>query len=250
MRARKRILVVEDELPIRRGLADALIFAGFSPVEAASCDEARRAVEAGTFDLALVDLVLPGGSGLLVVDHARKLQPGLPIIAVTALGAEEERVDGLQRGVDDYVVKPFSVRELLARITAVLRRSAERSTAPRELVLGELTIDLARREVRSGDTVTLLSEREGELLTYLVQHAGRAVSRDELMQHVWRLEPGAVATRTIDMTVSRLREKTGGDALIRTLRGKGYVLKTSGAEARLGPSPDLSPFHRERRETN
>jgi DNA-binding response OmpR family regulator len=228
MGARKRILVVEDELPIRRGLADALIFAGFSPAEAGTCDEACRAVEHTTFDLALVDLVLPGGSGLSVIERARKFQPGLPIIAVTALGAEDQRIEGLTRGADDYVVKPFSVRELLARITAVLRRSAERSTAPRELNLGPLTIDLSRREVRAGSAVTPLSEKEGELLCYLVQHAGRAVSRDELLRHVWRLEPGAVATRTIDMAVSRLREKTGGDALIRTLRGKGYVL-ASGA---------------------
>ncbi|MBL8909323.1 MAG: response regulator transcription factor [Archangium sp.] len=231
MGARRRILVVEDETAIRLGLVDALQFAGFSATEAASAPEAMRVVEGATFDLALVDLVLPGGSGLSVVAHARKVQPGVPIIAVTALGSEEQRIEGLNRGVDDYVVKPFSVRELLARISAVLRRSAERSDAPREIRVGAVTIDLARREVRERGEVTPLSERETELLSYLTQNAGRAVSRDELLRHVWHLEPGGVATRTIDMTVSRLREKTGGDSLIRTLRGKGYLLATAG-EAR------------------
>jgi DNA-binding response OmpR family regulator len=174
--AARRILVVEDDAAIRRGIVDALRFAGHEPHEAATFADAVKQVSSGSFDLLLLDLVLPGGTGLEVMARARAVQPTVPVIAVTALGAEADRVGGLTRGADDYVVKPFSLKELLARIDAVLRRSAER---PSDVVLLEVPgaqVDLARRELRhEKGGRTELSERECELLGYLARHQiGRA----------------------------------------------------------------------------
>jgi DNA-binding response OmpR family regulator len=208
-------------------VVDALRFAGYEPREAGTFADAVKQVSEGTFDLVLLDLVLPGGSGLEVMARARASQPSLPVIAVTALGTEADRVGGLTRGADDYVVKPFSLKELLARIDAVLRRSAERPSDVALLEVPGAQVDLARRELRyaKGGRADL-SEKECELLGYLARHRGRAISRDELLQRVWRLEPSSVTTRTIDMTVARLREKLGGDGegVVLTVRGKGYML--------------------------
>jgi len=227
--AAKRILVVEDDKAIRTGIVDALRFAGYEPFEAATFSQAVEQVERVTFDLLLVDLVLPGGSGLEVMGRARKAQPGVPVIAVTALGTEEARVDGLKLGADDYVVKPFSLRELIARVEAVIRRSAERPSDVRAVPVPGGSVDLSRREVRFNDGRRVeLSERECELIAYLARNAGRAVSRSELLQRVWRLDTSGVSTRTIDMTVARLREKIGDDEArphtILTVRGTGYML--------------------------
>lgn len=225
--APRRILVVEDDGAIRRGIVDALRFAGHEPCEAGTFAEAVKQVNESRFDLLLLDLVLPGGSGLEVMARARKAQPTVPVIAVTALGTEGDRVGGLTQGADDYVVKPFSLKELLARIDAVIRRSAERPTDVALLEVPGAQVDLARREVRHAKGGrTELSEKECELLGYLARNAGRAISRDELLQRVWRLEPSSVTTRTIDMTVARLREKLGdeGEGVVLTVRGKGYML--------------------------
>lgn len=230
--AARRILVVEDDAAIRRGVIDALRFAGYEPFEAATYADALKQVALRTHDLLLLDLVLPGGSGLDVMTKARQAQPAVPVIAVTALGSEGDRVGGLARGADDYVVKPFSLKELLARIEAVLRRSAERPSDVQTISVPGARVDLERREVRhrSGELVEL-SERECELLGYLARNPGRAISRDELLQRIWKLEPSSVTTRTIDMTVARLREKLGegGERAIVTVRGKGYMLGLSGS---------------------
>jgi DNA-binding response OmpR family regulator len=220
--------VVEDDSAIRRGIVDALRFAGFEPLEAVTFDDAVAAATRGPCDLMLLDLVLPGGSGLDVMAHARRGRPTLPVIILTALGQEDDRVHGLARGADDYVVKPFSVRELLARVDAVMRRTAERPADVTSLDLDTGTADLARREARFADGRRVeLSEKECELLRYLAAHRGRAVSRDELLERVWRLS-STITTRTIDMTVMRLREKLGDDGeapkLVLTVRGKGYML--------------------------
>lgn len=222
--APRRILVVEDDAAIRRGIVDALRFAGYEPTEAATFPEAIAKVSQ-SYDLLLLDLVLPGGSGLEVMAKARKAHPTVPVIAVTALGSEGDRVGGLAQGADDYVVKPFSLRELLARIDAVIRRSAERPSDVAQLSVPGAQVDLARREVRyqSGERADL-SERECELMGYLARNPGRAISRDELLQRIWKLEPSSVSTRTIDMTVARLREKLGAEGTILTVRGKGYML--------------------------
>jgi len=228
--AARRILVVEDDASIRRGIADALRFDGYEPLEAADHDSGLREAVRAPCDLMLLDLVLPGGDGLHILEQARLARPTLPVIVLTARGAEDDRVAGLKLGADDYVVKPFSVRELLARVEAVLRRSAERSAGPVEVAFEGGTADLLRAEVRfDNGSREELSEREIALLRYLAANPGRAVSRDELLERVWRLPSNAVRTRTIDMHVVRLREKLRDPAesprVVRTVRGRGYMLE-------------------------
>jgi DNA-binding response OmpR family regulator len=149
------------------------------------------------------------------------------VILLTARGEESDRVRGLKDGADDYVVKPFSIRELLARVDAVLRRSPERPVDVAEVAIPGGLVDLGKREIRFADGKRVeLAEREADLLRYLVVNPDRIVSRDELLSRVWGVNPRAVETRTIDMHVARLREKLRDDGarprLLLSLRGKGY----------------------------
>ena len=224
----KRILVVEDDSAIRRGLVDALQFAGYEVLEAANGQDGLRLALRSTFDLLLLDLILPGLSGFEILEAAHAARPTLPVIILTARGEEADRVKGLRLGADDYVVKPFSVRELLARVEAVLRRSPERPKSVSKIPLPDGMADLERCEVRFHDGQrSELSEREVELLGYLAGHAGRAISRDEILQRVWRLDPKRLETRTIDMHIANLREKLHDDPaeprVLLTVRGKGYM---------------------------
>ncbi len=224
----RTILTVEDDSAIRRGVVDALEFAGFRVLEAANGDAGIEAAVRQDYDLLLLDLVLPGKSGLEILREVRRTRPTQPVIILTARGEENDRVEGLRCGADDYVVKPFSVKELLARVEAVLRRSPERPTDVELVELPTARIDFARRQIKHHDgTRVELSEREVELLRYLVNHRGRAIARDELLSNVWRISPQGVSTRTIDMHVARLREKLGDQSdvpqLLVTVRGKGYM---------------------------
>jgi DNA-binding response OmpR family regulator len=230
----KRVLVVEDDSAIRQGLVDALQFAGYEVLQAATGNDGMTQALRATFDLLLLDLILPGPSGFEILEAVHEARPTLPVIILTARGEEGDRVKGLRLGADDYVVKPFSVRELLARVEAVLRRSPERPTEVSKLPLPKGVADLARCEVRFKDGGRAeLSEREVELLRYLASHAGRAISRDELLQRVWRLDPKRLETRTIDMHVAHLREKLRDDPenprVLLTVRGRGYMLAVSEA---------------------
>lgn len=236
------ILVIEDDPAIRRGLADALAAAGYTAHEAADGGSGLDLACSLDLDLVLLDLILPRRDGLEVLKTLRGVRPILPVIVLTARGEEEDRVEGLQLGADDYVVKPFSVRELLARVQAVLRRSPERPTDVAELPLPGGVADLERREVRLEDGCRrALSEREVELLRYLACNPRRAVSREELMARVWGIDPRGVTSRTIDMHVARLREKLepepGTPRVLLTVRGKGYMLslETSGSNGRKEP---------------
>jgi DNA-binding response OmpR family regulator len=226
---RKRILVVEDDPAIRRGLIDALSFAGYATQEANDGTAGLAAALESECDLLVLDLVLPGRGGLEVLRELRAMRRGLPVIILTARGSEDDRVRGLALGADDYVVKPFSIKELLARIEAVLRRAPERPRAVRRLEFEGGLADLERHEVAFDDGGRCeLSERERELLHYLACHAGRAVSRDELLARVWGLDPAGITTRTIDMHIARLREKLRDDTsrprIVLTVRGQGYML--------------------------
>ncbi len=223
-----RILTIEDDPAIRRGIVDALRFAGYGVLEAADADSGRQVALGSEIDLVLLDLVLPRGDGLAILREIRRLRPTLPVIILTARAQEADRVRGLEDGADDYVVKPFSVRELLARVEAVLRRSPGRPTDVSRVVIRGGEIDLLRREIRFADGERVeLSERESELVRYLAIHRGRAVSREEILSNVWRISPRGVTTRTIDMHVARLREKLQDDpqtpAILLTVRGKGYM---------------------------
>ncbi len=231
----RRILVVEDDAAIRRGIVDALRYAGYDTIESGDGTEGGGIARAADLDLVILDVVLPGASGFDILADVRRCRPTLPVIMVTARGAEADRVHGLEHGADDYVVKPFSARELLARVEAVLRRSAARPLDVRELELAGRRIDLARREVVLPDgTARALSERETEILRYLACNPDRAVPRDELLQSLWGLDPKSVQTRTVDMHIARLREKLDAkaDDAIVTVRGTGYMLAGGGEKAR------------------
>lgn len=224
----KAILVVEDDPSVRQGLVDSLDYAGYRVISAARGDEARNLMLAMDLDLVLLDVVLPGADGFELLEELRRSRPRLPVIMVTARGAEGDRVRGLKNGADDYVVKPFSSTELLARVEAVLRRSAERPHDVRALTLDATRVDLERREIVRGDEVLQISAKETEILRYLATSSGRAISREELLQRVWGLDTRRLETRTVDMHVARLREKLGEEKgaprFVQTLRGKGYLL--------------------------
>lgn len=226
--AARRVLTIEDDGAIRRGIVDSLSYAGFSITEASNGHDGLEQAVRGTFDLVLLDLILPGISGLDILRELRAVRPTVPVIILSARGEENDRVQGLRLGADDYVVKPFSVRELLARVEAVLRRTPERPLDVGEAVFPGGRADFARREVTLDDGTRMeLSEREADLLRYLVIHANRAIAREELLANVWRISPRGAETRTIDMHVARLREKLGDDPTqpqtILTVRGKGYM---------------------------
>ena len=233
-----QIVIVEDEQAIRRGVADALRASGYLVSEAGDgvkglTEAARRGV-----DLVLLDLMLPKRHGLDVLQQLRRVRPTVPVIILTARGSEDDRVRGLKMGADDYVVKPFSARELLARVEAVLRRMPNRSDAVRRARLGRALIDLERREVRWSERERgELSETEAAILCYLVGHRMRAVSREELLQHVWGIDTAGLETRTVDMHIARLRVKLRdpsgrqGPEAVLTVRAQGYMA-----------GPDLLPM--------
>jgi DNA-binding response OmpR family regulator len=221
--------------------------AGYEVVEAADGETGLTESRRAGVDLVLLDLLLPKKDGFDVLSELRVTHPSLPVIILTARGSEDDRVRGLRSGADDYVVKPFSARELLARVEAVLRRSADRPSPVLRIGGSGTTVDCGRREVCRADGQRVpLSEMEAAILTRLAAHAGRAVSREELLASVWGLRDGLVETRAIDMHITRLRQKLAGEAdtpqeWIITVRGKGYMLgpdlevATKGDEAEGAP---------------
>ena len=224
------IVVVEDEPAIRRGVVDALRLSGYQVSEAADGVAGLEAAVRLNVDLVLLDLLLPKMDGLSVLSELRRVRPTLPVIVLTARGGEDDRVRGLRMGADDYVVKPFSARELLARVEAVLRRSVDRPLEVRCARLGRGTIDFARREIQwPGSCRVELSETETLLLSFLVANPERAVSREELLTRLWGIGPKEVETRTVDMHIARLRQKlrdpedeSGAEAIL-TVRAVGYM---------------------------
>ena len=225
----RRILVIEDDAAIRRAVVDALKSSGYRALGVEDGERGLAAARSDNFDLILLDLILPGIGGLEVLAGLRDSQAQTPVIILTAMGEEADRVRGLKLGADDYVVKPYSVRELLARVEAVLRRVPDQLSGPAELQIPAGTVDFARCEVRFSDGGRQeLSERETQLLRYLASNTERAISREELLQRVWGLDPKGVTTRTIDMHIARTREKlrdtTDVPQTILTVRGKGYML--------------------------
>jgi DNA-binding response OmpR family regulator len=230
------VLVVEDDAAIRRGLVDALTFGGYRTLQAADGTNGLAVALEAAVDLVLLDVMMPGMDGFAVLGKVRQAKPTLPVIMVTARGAENDCITGLKGGADDYVVKPFSAREVLARVEAVLRRSAERPTDVDLFEVSGRRIDFERREVvlPSGER-RVLSEKEAAVLRYLANAPGRAVSREELLRSVWGLDPRGLQTRTVDMHVARLREKlaessTDADVIV-TVRSKGYMLAADDASA-------------------
>ncbi len=223
-----RILVVEDDEAIRRGLVDALTFFGYSVCQAADGEAGLLAATSGDVDLVLLDVLMPKRDGFSVLQELRSRRPNLPVIMLTARGEEEDRVRGLRAGADDYVVKPFSADELLARVDAVLRRSPQRQKDLASICIADRVIDFNLRCVRFTDGSTAeLSERECSLLRYLARHHGRCVPRDELLSAVWGLDPRGIKTRTVDMHIARIRERlrdAENGEIIKTIRSRGYLI--------------------------
>ena len=232
----RRILVVEDDALIRRGVVDALAASGYGVAEAADGEAGLAEARRYGVDLVLLDLLLPRMDGIEVLVQLRQTHSHLPVIILTARGSESDRVRGLRCGADDYVVKPFSAHELLARVEAVLRRTEGRPPAIGTLTGPGATVDFRRREVLfDGGTRAALTEMEAGILTHLAGNPGRTVSREELLTHVWGISAESLETRAIDMHITRLRSKLAGPAnatgeWIMTVRGRGYML---GADVRV-----------------
>jgi two-component system, OmpR family, response regulator RegX3 len=221
MTAGLHVLFVEDEESISEPFSLALGREGFVPHVVRTAREALAAAERGPADIVLLDLALPDGDGREVCRELRR-RSDVPIIMLTARGTEIDRVVGLELGADDYVVKPFSGAEVIARMRAVLRR---RAPSPQRVQVGPLTVDLAaRRAWLDGDELAL-SRKEQDLLAELVRHAGRVVTREELMDRVWD-ENWFGSTKTLDVHVGWLRRKLGDDSaaprFIHTVRGVGF----------------------------
>jgi len=220
------ILVVEDDPAVRRGVVDALTFSGYQVLSAADGAEGKKQALSATYDLLLLDLVLPHFSGFEILEALKKERAGQAVIILSAKGEENDRVTGLKMGADDYVVKPFSARELLARVDAVLRRTSERQVLNEVHQTCGREIDFARSEIHYEGTREDLSEREVGVLRYLVANSDRAVPRDELLRHVWGIDPKNLETRTVDMHIAHLRKKLRDtdQTVLETVRGKGYRL--------------------------
>ncbi len=212
------VLVVEDEPNIGALVRTYLERAGYTALWVRSGEDALAELRRHPIKLVVLDIGLPGIDGFEV---CRRIAGEVPVIMLTARDEEPDRVAGLEVGADDYVPKPFSPRELTARVKAVLRRAGRAPEAGDILELGPLTISRGAREVRVEGREVELTQREFDLLEYLVRHAGQVVSRDQLLESVWEFH-SLGETRTVEVHVAQLRKKLGHPELIRTVRGVGY----------------------------
>jgi two-component system OmpR family response regulator len=221
-----RLLVVEDDPAIASFLAKGLKEAGFAVDHAASGGAALEMASSTTYDLAVVDLMLPGLDGLGLIEELRRRRIRVPVIILSARRSVDDRVRGLQAGGDDYLTKPFAFEELLARVQALIRR-ATGAAEPTRLAVGDLALDLVSRKVERGGRALDLRPREYALLEYLMRNPGRVVSKAMILSHVfdYSFDP---RTNVVDVLVHRLREKVDKEfatPMIHTVRGMGYVLR-------------------------
>jgi DNA-binding response OmpR family regulator len=220
-----KILIVEDEPLLRDGLVDLLRGAGHAvDVVTDGVTATKRGLDP-TVDLILLDLMLPKLDGVEVCHRIRKARPGLPILMLTARGAEDDKVKGLKVGADDYVTKPFGARELLARIEALARRAKAAPAEPEIIEADGCRFDLGHCEARRGKKTVALTPREVGIVRWLYRHRARAVSRTELLEQVWSVRAD-METRTVDMTIANLRQKIERDPanpkIIVSVKGVGY----------------------------
>jgi DNA-binding response OmpR family regulator len=228
MSAKPRILVVEDEEAIRVGICDVLVFKGYEPIPVADGDEGLQAALAGGFELAMLDVMLPGTDGFSICRALRDAHPGTAILMLTAKGSEGDVLEGFQAGADDYVTKPFSVAQLMARVAALLRRVA----APESFDAGGIGIDPGRLRAGAEGVWVDLSSRDIDVLARLARQPGHVVSRVDLLRDVWGYQRAeGLETRCVDMHIAKLRRKLKplqsgrGDGAIETVRGAGYRLR-------------------------
>lgn len=223
----RTILIAEDDAAIRHALADALQNEGFATLEAQDGHRALELLLTEEADLVLLDINMPKINGFQVLATMEKECPGVPAIILTSRGEEADRIKGLKLGADDYVVKPFSVAELLARVDAVLRRSPERPKHPPTLSFPGGTLKPETRSLLFDDAGTVqLSEKECELFMYFLRHPGRVISQEELLLRIWGSRVRASETRIIAVTLTRLKDKLGANSpaarAFENIRGRGY----------------------------
>ncbi len=224
-----RILVVEDEEAIREGLIDVLVFHGYQTDSAANGPDGLQKAQTGKFDLILLDIMLPGMDGYEICDRIRAEDRHQPIIMLTAKTSDEEIIQGLKLGADDYVAKPFSIQQLVLRIEAVLRRSPIGREIARTIHLEGIEIDTENLLGKNAQGEITFTRREIDILAYLAANRSRPVSRDELLAKVWGYAQNLeIETRTVDIHIAKLRRKIEPNpkepvSLI-TVRGAGYKL--------------------------
>lgn len=220
-----KILIVEDDRNIRLGLVDLLEAEGFVAVECARGDLAANMAALESPDLLILDVMLPGLNGFALCSRLRRDGMSVPILMLTAKGQEVDKVIGLDAGADDYLTKPFGVRELVARVRALLRRTEKPLAASREnFAIGSSMINPRRLEICRGREIVRLTAKELKLLACFIRHRGEVLSRDALLSKVWGIEYYGT-TRTLDQTMVQLRKKLGADgALLSTVHGVGYRL--------------------------
>jgi len=218
-----RILVIEDEARIQAFVRRGLEAEGYGVVTADDGRDGLALARTGDWDLVVLDLLLPGLSGLRVLQELHHERPQLPVVILSARGDLRTKLKGFELGATDYVPKPFSLDELLARIRVQLRKTVPIGDDDHVLRAGGVVLDLARRQARVGDLVTDLSDREFRLLHHLLLHAGEVISRERLLADVWgyAFDPGS---NVVDVCVRRLRRKLGSEAPIETVRNAGYRL--------------------------
>ena len=232
MENKDHILVVEDEPKIRGGLIDFLEFHQFVVTEAVDGLQAERAVTQKSFDLILLDLMLPKISGEQLCVKWRQEGVGTPIIMLTAKGQEKEKIMGLNIGADDYITKPFSLEELLARINAVLRRTDPARSVGQKFTFGPLVVDINALKIGLDGKHSEITKRESQIIQFFAANPNRIVSRDELYEKIWGDSMCDIETRTVDMHIAKLRAKIEQDTtepeIIKTVRGAGYIYETGG----------------------
>ncbi|WP_043755525.1 response regulator transcription factor [Imhoffiella purpurea] len=226
---KQRILIVEDKEAIRIGLEDLFVYHGFEVETAPDGPGGLAMALTGTFDMVLLDIMLPGLDGFAICDRIRAVDRVQPIIMLTARGADADIIQGLRLGADDYVSKPFSVTELVLRVQAVLRRAQGREETTPVIRIGDLELDSQSLCGRRGDEELVFTRREMDILDYLAAHRGRAVSREELLNKVWGYARDCgLETRTVDIHIAKLRRKVEPDPSdpirLVTVRGVGYRL--------------------------
>jgi two-component system OmpR family response regulator len=222
-----RILLVEDDLKIASFIVKGLEEAGFAVDHAADGEDGLHLALNEPYDAAIVDIMLPKLDGLALIEQLRQQKVNTPVIILSAKRSTDDRIKGLQMGSDDYLTKPFSFSELLARVQALIRR-ASRAVEPTSLSFEDLSMNLITREVKRGDKVINLQPKEFALLEYIMRNAGRVVSKTMILEHVWdyNFDP---QTDVVDVLVCRLRSKVDRDfdqKMIHTIRGVGYVINT------------------------
>jgi two-component system response regulator RegX3 len=222
-----RILVVEDDIALLRGLLDVLVFNGY---EVKGIEDGGVGLNVGVdeqFDLIILDVMLPTLDGFSICEELRKKKPGQGIIIITAKGAEDDIVTGFKSGADDYITKPFSLREVMVRVEAVLRRTGK-NLGDEEFDYKGIFFDAKNLKARTGNQTVELTRREMDIIIYLYRNQERIVSKKELLTEVWHYADADIETRTVDIHMLKLRKKIavliGDTQLIETVRGEGYRL--------------------------